>query len=156
MERASSIGPMSFLAVAGLALAGCSRPPRPVPIVLNEESCSQCRMAVSQREFAAEAVDPGGAVHYFDDIGCLAAWVRAQKPPDTIGLFVVDYGNGAWLDARSAFYVRSTLVQTPMSYGLVAFGKRSDAAAAAERLQGQIVTWEELLLPSEPGEVGEP
>lgn len=125
-----------------LIAAGCGGgAPRPVELVLDEEECSLCRMAVSRRPFAAEAVTPAGAVHFFDDIGCLARWTVEQPPPPGTGLFVTDYGSGEWLDATAARYVRAEKLETPMASGLAAFGGADRAQAEATKLGGSVVDW---------------
>lgn len=125
---------LTLLAITLLAIACGAGEPRPVPLVLDEDACSHCRMAISQREFAAEAVTPGGRVERFDDIGCLLDWRRKQEVPESTGFFVVDFDTGDWLDATEAVYVRSRAIPTPMGSGLVAFGSRDAAAAASRRL----------------------
>jgi len=134
-------------AAAALAgLLGCQGGrPGPVEIPLNEESCSHCRMAVSEREFAAEAVAPDGRVDYFDDIGCLAAWVRERRPSPEVALYVVDFETGEWLAAESAYYVKSDQIPTPMSFGLVAFGDAERADRASEKFEGRRLTWQQVL-----------
>ena len=132
--------PRLFLAV--LLAAGCGGgAPRPVDLVLDEEECSLCRMAVSRRPFAAEAVTPAGAAHFFDDIGCLALWTVEQPPPPGTGLFVTDYGTGEWLDAKGARYVRAEKLETPMASGLAAFGSADRAGEEAAKLGGRVVDW---------------
>lgn len=128
------------------ALVACTAGvPEPVEIVLNEEACSHCRMAVSQREFATEVVTVSGSVDYFDDIGCLTEWVIEHQPPESAGLFVVDFRSGEWLDAKAAYYVRSEKLPTPMSSGLAAFKNEVAANSAADELEGQVLVWPEIL-----------
>jgi copper chaperone NosL len=132
--------------VATSAMLACTGgPPEPVEIVLNEANCSHCRMAVSQREFAAEVVTVSGSVDTFDDIGCLGIWVKEHQPPESAGLFVVDHDTGEWVDAREAFFVLSKKLPTPMSSGLAAFKTEESARAAAERLEGKVILWETVL-----------
>jgi len=127
-----------------LGLAGCGGPLKPAELHLNEEACSHCRMAVSQRPFAAQAVSRSGGTDFFDDIGCLVAWAAKHAHPGTTALFVVDYETGDWLDATKAYYVSSVILDTPMSSGLAAFGTRERAAAAAKNLEGRVVDWNAL------------
>jgi copper chaperone NosL len=129
--------------VAGLADCGGGEL-EPAELVLNEEACSHCRMAVSQKRFAAQAVARSGRTDFFDDIGCLAKWAPEHAPIGTTAVFVVDYETGVWLDARKAHYVRSDGLDTPMASGLVAFGAKERAAAAATRLQGRTLDWAAL------------
>ncbi len=119
--------------------------PEPVEIALNEETCSHCRMAVSQREFAAEVVTVTGRVDYFDDIGCLAKWVVEHQPSESAGLFIVEHHSGEWLDAKAAYYIRSEKLPTPMSSGLAAFKSEGAARSAADELEGEVWAWPEVL-----------
>lgn len=141
---------MPVLLVA-LALAACGGgEPRPVPIVYDEDACSHCRMAISQPAFAAELVTPGGHVELFDDLGCLAAWLREHPPAAGAGLFVADYESHGWLAAGDAVFLRSPELPTPMSSGLAAFGDRAAAAELAAQLHGRLLTWEEVLAETAP------
>ncbi|HFB98209.1 MAG TPA: hypothetical protein ENJ62_03630 [Bryobacterales bacterium] len=144
MRKLDAAAPAMAMALVLLASCRGGRP-EPVEIALNEESCSHCRMAVSEREFAAEAVAPDGRVDYFDDIGCLAAWVREHQPPPETALYVVDFETGEWLAAESAYYVKSDQIPTPMSFGLVAFGDVERADRAAEKFRGRRLSWQQVL-----------
>lgn len=133
------------LALALALAAGCgSGPPEPVPIVLDEDACSYCRMAISQREYAAELVTRQGRVELFDDVGCLAAWLREHGRPEGAAAFVVDYGSGEWLAAEAATYLASTALPTPMRSGLAAFGDAAAADAAAREIGGETAAWEQV------------
>ncbi len=137
---------IDWLVLAAALPIGCGGGrPEPVEIALNEEICSHCRMAVSQRQFAGEVVTPSGRVDYFDDIGCLAAWFRQQQPAAGASVFVVDYEDGEWLAAELAQYVVSEAVSTPMGSGLTAFANRERAAAAAKRFPGRVLDWQGAL-----------
>lgn len=133
-----------------LAAACGGGAPEPVELLLDEEECSLCRMAVSRRPFAAEAVTPAGAAHFFDDIGCLARWTLERPPPPGTGLFVVDYATGAWLDAAEAHYVRAARLETPMASGLAAFGSVERARAEASSLGGRVVDWAAVVAEATP------
>ncbi|MHC4577558.1 MAG: nitrous oxide reductase accessory protein NosL [Planctomycetota bacterium] len=133
---------LAVVALCAGVLLGCGgAAPQPVELVLDEEACSLCRMAVSQRPFAAEAVARTGRADFFDDIGCLARWSRERAVPAETGLFVVDHETGDWLEARRAHYVRADRLQTPMASGLAAFAARERAAAAARKLGGRVLDW---------------
>ena len=133
-----------------LVLTACGGEPQPVPIVYDEDACSHCRMAVSQPAFAAELVTPGGQVELFDDLGCLAAWLREHPPPAGSGLFVADYESHDWFAAPDATYLVSPELPTPMGSGLAAFHDRSAAETLAAQLGGRLLTWEEVLTEAAP------
>ncbi|MHC4143982.1 MAG: nitrous oxide reductase accessory protein NosL [Planctomycetota bacterium] len=129
--------------ITGILACAGGKPP-PVELAIDEEVCSLCRMAVSERYYAAEIVTREGSVDYFDDIGCLVRFLSDKTFKDA-GIYVVNSAGGEWLDARSAYFVRSDDLPTPMNYGIVAYGDADMASAAAARLNGRQLSWENLL-----------
>jgi len=109
--------------------------------------CAYCRMAISQKQFAAEALDPDREPLKFDDIGCmLQHCARAEHKPAAV--FVVDYGTRQWIVADTASFVRGSKIETPMGGGILAFGDRSRAeAAAARELGGEVLPFTRLSAP---------
>ncbi len=141
-------GRQVLVLIIAFGLSAClTGKPEPVEIVLNEETCSLCRMAVSERQFAAEIVLSSGSVHFFDDIGCLGQWVttNANELTESAGIFVIDYITGEWLDATEAHFVLSENLPTPMSYGLAAFQSSASAQRESEELSGKVIRWNQIL-----------
>lgn len=140
---------LAALLLPASVVASCGGPPQPAELVLGQEMCSHCRMSIVQRELAAQAVQ-SGRTEFFDDPGCLAQWVRQARPGTEAALFVADFETGRWLDARKALYMQSPLLPTPMLSGLAAYGDEPRARAAADRLQGRLLSWEEVLREAQP------
>ena len=113
--------------------------------MVNEDICAFCRMAVSERRFAAQVVTVGGRAEFYDDIGCLVDWLAENGQPEGAGIFVVDFTTGRWLTATGAGYVRSPRLPTPMGHGLAAFADREAAQAATRELGGEVVGWDDLV-----------
>jgi len=111
-------GAVAWFACAVLALA-CARDPAPAPVAWDREVCAQCRMLISERDFAAQYEGEGGQVFFFDDPGC---WLlhRAAHPehPAGSGWFHAQ-GAERWIaEDRAAFLPSQS--PTPMGYGLYA------------------------------------
>ncbi len=118
--------------ILATVLTGCRQgPPAPVDIEASD-MCSLCRMAISQKQYAAEIIEAGGAVRKFDDIGCMLRF-RAQRKPRVAAAYVIDFQRRNWIPAEGAFYIRSEKLVTPMGGGIIA----ADDRAAAERLGGR-------------------
>lgn len=129
--------------LAILLLAACGEPSRgPVSIAFGEDACDACRMIVSEPLFAAQARFERSRVERYDDIGCLVRRLTSGGKPGEI--WVVDHAGGEWIDARTAHYVRSKILKTPMASGLAAFASWDAAAAFAGARQGVILAFEEL------------
>ncbi|MBI3268050.1 MAG: nitrous oxide reductase accessory protein NosL [Planctomycetes bacterium] len=126
-----------------LCLAGCGEEPRgPVTIALGEDACAACRMIVSEAKYAAQTRLRDGRVEVFDDIGCLATRLAAGQDP--AASWVADYTTGAWIDARTAHYLRSDTLQSPMAWGLAAFSRPADAEALAAKRGGRLLAFSDL------------
>ena len=105
--------------------------------------CASCKMAISEKRYAAELIDRDGELLRFDDIGCMLRWVEGQ-PHEATAYFVADFDSRKWVRAEEAYYVRSPELKTPMS-GIVAFQDASSAEAAAARYHGDRLRLTDLL-----------
>jgi copper chaperone NosL len=117
-----------------LLVAGCSRQADtgPVEIRWDKETCERCAMAVSDHNYSAQVrggpANKSTKVYKFDDIGCAVIWLDKQtwKADSRTEIWVNDYRNGNWIDARKANYVTGKV--TPMGYGL---GAQADPVEGA-------------------------
>jgi hypothetical protein len=128
MDRRRFLAAGFALTPLAAALSACGKdegwPEGMHPIKWDRDTCVRCSMVISDRRFAAEMRGgPKNTVFKFDDVGCLAFWLR-DKAKDypwiteaATRLWVADVnskGNDvAWLDARGAQYLTKT---SPMGY----------------------------------------
>lgn len=128
-----------------LAMAGCGgRSPQPVEIEATDV-CAQCKMAISERRYAAEMADTDGNVIKFDNIDCMVRYVSGHELKDkAIAWFVVDNDGEKWLDARQAFFVKSASIPGPMGSGVLAGRDQATAEELAKRSSGQVLRFDDL------------
>ena len=106
------------------ALAGCGRggawPEGMQEIKWDRDTCTRCRMVISDRRFAVEAKSAEGEFAKFDDIGCAVFWLKDKPWGGQAQLWVADAaGKGErWLDARAAQYIGGRT--SPMGYNFAA------------------------------------
>jgi copper chaperone NosL len=134
------------LLVSAALLLGCSRRDQglgPPELQLGQTDCAQCGMTVSDDRYAAAVIvqTPAGerVARIFDDIGCMAAYLREQHDGKVLAQYVKDYNTRGWLVADQAFYVRASSIRSPMGYGLLATAGQDAARAAAGARNGKIV-----------------
>jgi copper chaperone NosL len=132
------------LLLLAMLVAGCSRQADtgPVEVRWDKETCARCAMAVSDRNYSAQVrggpAEKNTKVYKFDDLGCAVIWLdkQAWKADARTEIWVTDYRNGKWIDARKAAYVSGKV--TPMGYGLGAQADplegALDFAAASEHI----------------------
>jgi len=135
---------------AALALWGCDRGVRLEPPVIHagQDVCSQCSMIVNEERFAAAEIiaaeDAESAVLLFDDISCLFARERSAPNDQVLARWVRDATGRGWIDASSAYFVKSDQIRSPMGGGTLASASLRDAETLREKTPGEIYSLEKL------------
>ena len=130
-----------------LVAAACGGPAGPAALDPRHDACAWCRMTVSDRHFASQVVAPSEEPRFFDDLGCLAGWLRENRFPDGALVFVADHRTGEWVDARRAVFARAPGLATPMGSNLVAHADTASRAADAAAAGAEDVPPSEVLGP---------
>jgi copper chaperone NosL len=140
-----------FGVMLALVLTACtavaSQPVAP-EIHYGEDMCSDCGMIINEPRFAsAYAVEqePGRFESFiFDDIGDMLAHMQKNPALKAVDWWVHDFTSEEWIDARTAFYVVSDQIKTPMNHGIAAFATESDAGKFAAGIDAKVVNWDNL------------
>lgn len=141
-----------------LVAAACARSaPAPAAVDTRNDVCQNCRMAVSDARFAAQLVAPGEEPKFFDDIGCLASYLRSH-PGDSgrSTAYVADHRTKAWVPAAHAVFVSVPRVETPMGSHLIAHADAASRGADADAAGGAPATATEVFGPAGPPAAGLP
>ncbi len=136
--------------VLAVLLAACSKGPTPPaqPDTRND-ACGWCRMAVTDLRFAAQLVAPGEEPRFFDDIGCLAAFLKGGGAPVRGQVaYVADHRTKAWIRASSALYTKVPGLLTPMNSFLVAHADAASRSADDSARAGAPVTVADVFGPN--------
>ena len=147
-RRACALGVVTMVSVAAACGGGT---PGPATLDPRHDACRACRMTVSDPRTAAQIVAPGEEPMFFDDIGCLAAYLR-QGPPPAKGAvaYVADHRTRAWVLASRATYTRVARLETPMSSHLVAHADAASVRADPDTQDGTLVGVAEIFGPAGP------
>ena len=96
--------------------------------------CAFCKMAISERQYAAQMISEDEAVMKFDDIGCMLKYQKANSGgARPAAVYVAHSRTKAWLNAEDAVFVRSETVKTPMGSGIIAFASTDEAGTGTLR-----------------------
>ncbi len=111
-----------------LGFAGCEKRSTEGPEKMHwdRDMCVRCKMAISERKFAVQIVDPQSGKHYkFDDIGCAVLWLDEEKIPwkERAIIWITDAKTGEWIDAKKAKYTDDSI--TPMAFGFAAYTEKT-------------------------------
>jgi copper chaperone NosL len=105
-------------------------------------------MAVSSAVFASQLVAPGELPRFFDDLGCLADYLKAGKAPKGATAFVADHRTKAWVRADRAVYTRVPGLETPMGSHVIAHADAASRDADPAAKTGVPVSAAELFGPA--------
>jgi len=128
---------MKAILVCGLAIVALScngKPLAPATLDTRHDACADCRMVASSARFASQIVAPGEEPLFFDDLGCLAAYLHEHAArPAGAEAYVADHRTGAWVPAADAIFTKVPTLETPMGSHVVAHASPAsrDADAAA-------------------------
>lgn len=117
----------------------------PQAIEYGKDQCSFCKMNVVDKTHAAQYVTKKGKQYIFDSIECMANDLSEKNVEDIAVLLVANYGNpGEMIDAKSATYLISSNIKSPMGANLSALSTSEKAAELQQKYTGEIYTWETL------------
>ncbi|MEW6208958.1 MAG: nitrous oxide reductase accessory protein NosL [Acidobacteriota bacterium] len=132
-----------FAIISLLALSSCQKASFEPVAIAAEDMCSFCRMAISEKQYAAEIILADGGAIKFDDLACLVNYVEG-KSLDIRAWYAMDHQSRQWIKAREAHFVRSEELKTPMGGQMIAFRDRTQAEAAASQYRGKLLTFDDL------------
>ena len=107
--------------------------------------CAQCKMAISEKRYAAELVDADNNVVKFDNMNCMLRYAASQNlRHKAVAWFVMDSEGREWLDARQALLVKSSSIPGPMGSGFLALKDPARADQVAKHFSGQVLHFDDL------------
>jgi copper chaperone NosL len=126
-----------------LFLAACAVEPQ--PINYGKEACHYCKMNIVDSQHAAEFVTSKGKCYKFDAIECMLNQIK-EFDEAPIELFLVcDYDKpGEFTNAKSATFLITEAIPSPMGAFLTAFETQEKAVQTHSETNGQLLGWEKL------------
>jgi len=120
---------------------------QPQKIVYGKDACHFCRMNIVDQQHSAQLVTNKGKSFKFDATECMIHY-NAEIDPTTVAIYVVaDYNNpGVLIDAKTATFIISENIPSPMGEFLSAVSTEEEALALQKAKEGTLYNWEELLI----------
>jgi copper chaperone NosL len=129
-----------------LTFISCSTGPE--PIRYGKDECFHCKMTLTDKRFGAEVVTGKGKIYKFDDLNCLANFLKegTVAEADIAQIVAVDFKKtGSFVDVNKAFFLQNEAIKSPMRADLASFSDKKDLEAVkAEIGGGKEMTWGEV------------
>ncbi len=117
----------------------------PQKIEYGKDQCSFCVMNIVDKTHAAQYVTKKGKQFKFDAIECLVNDIGQKNEDEIAILLVANYGNpGEMIDAKTATYLISEEIKSPMGANLSAFLLAEKAQELQQKHSGEIFSWDTL------------
>lgn len=108
--------------------------------------CEFCSMGIVDKSHAAQLVTVKGKNYKFDSIECMIHFMQKNVDHSYLYLLVADYNNpGELISIRSASFIISKNVPSPMNAYLSAVGSKNEAHEFIKKNTGDTYTWNELI-----------
>jgi len=127
-----------------LFFMACSVEPK--PIAYGDDHCQFCDMTVVDKTHSAEYTTKKGKSFVYDAIECLVNDINQNNNENTMAfILVADYSNpGQLTDAKTATFLISEKIKSPMGANLSAFSTKASAESHLKEFGGQIYDWTAL------------
>jgi copper chaperone NosL len=102
-------------------------------------------MTIIDKPFAAELVNTKGKAYKFDAIECMAAYLAGKEETEFVFQLVKDFNLPEdWIDAKSAYFLISNQLPSPMGAYLSAYKDKSAAESMQQQKGGAVYNWTEV------------
>ena len=103
-------------------------------------------MTVVDKTHAAQYVTDKGKAFMFDAIECMVRDINRNQDENKLSfILIADYGNpGELVDAKTAVYLISEAIKSPMGANLSGFGSKEKAQTTLNENGGNLFNWSQL------------
>jgi len=138
--------PFSKLALSSLLLgilfSSCSS--QPEPFRYGQDLCHTCKMGIIDPKFGGELITTKGKLYKFDDLNCMALFIRSGKVPQSQidKMVVINYEKEQdFMDVQKSYFLLSPLLKSPMGGNTAAFASQEAAQKLNTEINGKIIRW---------------
>ena len=138
--------PLALVALIFLfGFSSCST--KPEPFVAGKDDCYVCKMGIADFRFGGEVITKKGKIYKFDDMRCMIDFLKSgtvEEKDISKKLFMNFEKPNEFLDVKSAWFVASKEIKSPMNSNISAYATKTAAENILKDKQGEIVTWDEI------------
>jgi copper chaperone NosL len=128
-----------------IILSSCSA--KPTPFTYGKDDCYFCKMGIVDPKFGGEVITKKGKVYKFDDIICMARYLKSGelKENEIAQKVVINFEKeNDFLDVMKTTFWVSPELRSPMGSNTAAFSSQQAAEKAKAGKEGPLMNWDEL------------
>lgn len=117
----------------------------PQPIRYGTDACKYCQMTIVDQQHASQLINTNGKAYNFDAIECMIHYSKENKETNYQLYLINDFEKqGVLIDAKTATYLISPQISSPMGANLSAFNSEEAAQQAKENYEGDLYNWKSI------------
>ena len=147
--RKLKIKPISKLALSSVLMvflfSSCSS--QPEPFHYGQDLCHTCKMGIIDPKFGGELITTKGKLYKFDDLNCMALFIRSGKVPQSQidKMVVINYEKEQdFIDVQKSYFLLSPAIKSPMGGNTAAFSSQEAAQKLNNEVNGKIIRWSDF------------
>lgn len=136
----------NFIFLTLFFIACCN--PKPKEINYGVDACEYCKMTIVVPKWGAELVTKNGKVYKFDVLECMVAYYFTElKDKRTVhSLWTINFLEPkTFLDAKTAFYIRTREFQSPMGLNVISLKNRVELSKLPLKQEYEILNWDSVV-----------
>lgn len=133
--------------IGSMIIVACGGP-APKAITYGNDQCAACKMGIADSKFGSELVTTTGKTYMFDSPECMIEFTQSGSidSKQVHSLWVTDFINpGTLIDARSAWYLESEMIKSPMGLNVAAFVNQQAAERARINYVGTVMRYDDVV-----------
>lgn len=129
-----------------LFLGACSAGPQ--PIQFGSDNCDFCKMTIVDEHFGCELVTKKGKAYKFDDMHCLAEFLREGTVTELEirDIYFIDFAHPTeFFKASEAYLLYGGDIKSPMASGIASFQQADSLQKYQEFFKAKEIKWEDYI-----------
>ena len=114
-------------------------------LTMAQNRCAHCGMDIKKELFRSSVQQIDGKLFEFDAIECLVNYIKTKDQSKYTNFEVTDFLSGKSIPAKTAFYLKSKKLPSPMGAYLTAYVNKEEAQKQKAKSGGEVYDWETLL-----------
>ena len=134
-----------LLAIVFTTMSSCSAQ-GPRAIKLNKDMCAFCKMSITEAPFASQLITTKGRDYVFDDLKCMAAYLKENNTIELASAYVADFSSPAtFVNLEKAILIQSDSLRSPMAGNMAGFAAPDSAKVYKAKYAAQVVQWSTII-----------
>lgn len=112
----------------------------PKYFALQKDQCDNCKMTITDLQYATQLITEKGRVYKFDDISCMTMYENSEPDKEAKSKkYVIDFPTKKFVELSKATLIKGGSIKSPMGGNTQAYENKETAEKAAKKLGASVI-----------------